>query len=469
MLAERGVEVTVIAPRDRTFELLIAMGCRCVELPVASKGTNPRDDLRTLVALYRQYRAMRPHVVFHYTIKPNIYGSIAAKLAGVPSIAVTTGLGYVFIQQSRTAHVAKKLYRFAFRFPREVWFLNRDDQRRFRRAEPACASRARASAAWRRGRSRTVRVHAAAATRAHFVFMLIGRLLWDKGVAEYVEAARRLRAKYPHARFQLLGPVGVDNPSAISRTEVDAWQREGVIEYLGEAHDVRPHIAERGLRRVAVLSRRRAAHADGSVGDGPADRRDRCARLPRSGRGRRHRFAVRSRKARTVSPARSNGCSTARRSATREMGVNRPRESRCANSTKESSSSDIKAQYAPLPAFHFDFALPGDLSNEYDQRQRARFSSPEARASSARTPVSNCSKDGYDVVVMDNLVNSKRAIACAGREDHRQESGVLRSRRARRSRARPHLRRASDHRRDPLRRVEGGRRIGGETDRVLPQ
>ena len=70
-------------------------------------------------------------MVFHYTIKPNIYGSIAAKLAGVQSVAVTTGLGYVFIQQSRAAQVAKKLYRFAFRFPREIWFLNRDDQPAF--------------------------------------------------------------------------------------------------------------------------------------------------------------------------------------------------------------------------------------------------------------------------------------------------------------------------------------------------
>ena len=72
-LVARGVEVTVLAPRDRTFELLGAMGCRCIELPVASKGTNPRDDLRTLWGLYRHYRTIRPHIVFHYTIKPNIY------------------------------------------------------------------------------------------------------------------------------------------------------------------------------------------------------------------------------------------------------------------------------------------------------------------------------------------------------------------------------------------------------------
>jgi glycosyltransferase involved in cell wall biosynthesis len=76
-----------------------------------------------------------------------------------------------------------------------------------------------------------------------FDFVLIGRLLWDKGVAEYVEAARRLRTRYPQARFRLLGPVGVDNPSAITRDEVAAWEQEGVIEYLGEAHDVRPFIA----------------------------------------------------------------------------------------------------------------------------------------------------------------------------------------------------------------------------------
>ncbi|WP_438393879.1 glycosyltransferase family 4 protein [Caballeronia sp. DA-9] len=245
MLVEQGAEVSIIAPRDRTFPLMEDMGCRCVELPMASKGTNPRDDLKTLAALYREYRRTQPHIVFHYTIKPNIYGTIAAKLAGVPSIAVTTGLGYVFIQQSGTANIAKKLYRFAFRFAREVWFLNKDDRQAFI--------------------DQNLLVHPERARLLHgegvdladyafqplpranpqtegFFFVLIGRLLWDKGVAEYVEAARRIRAKYPYARFQLLGPAGVDNPSAITLDEVQAWQREGVIDYLGEATDVRAFI-----------------------------------------------------------------------------------------------------------------------------------------------------------------------------------------------------------------------------------
>ena len=250
MLVAHGVQVTVLAPRDRTFEPLAAMGCRCVELPVASKGTNPRDDLKTLVALYREYRANRPDLVFHYTIKPNIYGSIAAQGARVPSIAVTTGLGYVFIQKSRTAQVAKRLYRFAFRFPREVWFLNQDDRQAFI-DQDLLAHPERARLLHGEGVdldefpfTPPARGHTHPATGTDgFFFILIGRLLWDKGVAEYVDAARRLRARFPHARFQLLGAVGADNPSAISRAEVEAWQREGVIEYLGETHDVRPAIA----------------------------------------------------------------------------------------------------------------------------------------------------------------------------------------------------------------------------------
>ncbi|MGF6511795.1 glycosyltransferase family 4 protein [Paraburkholderia sp. 32] len=242
-LIGRGVDVTVLAPRDRTFELLAAMGCRCIELPMASKGTSPGEDLRTLVALYRQYRTIRPHVVFHYTIKPNIYGSIAAKLAGVQSVAVTTGLGYVFIQHSRAAQIAKRLYRFAFRFPREVWFLNRDDQAAFIDGK-LLVHPERARLLHGEGVDLEQFAFTPLRERAEFRFVLIGRLLWDKGVGEYVEAARQLRARYRHARFQLLGPVGVDNPSAITRDEVAAWEQEGVIEYLGEAHDVRPFIAD---------------------------------------------------------------------------------------------------------------------------------------------------------------------------------------------------------------------------------
>jgi len=242
MLVAKGVRVVVLAPRDRTFPLLEQMGCECIDLPVASKGTNPLHDLRTLAALYSHYRRIRPSVVFHYTIKANIYGSVAAWLARVPSIAVTTGLGYVFIQKSHAARVAKALYRFAFRFPREVWFLNRDDEQAFLN-ERLLTHPERAKLLHGEGVDIDHFALAPLPEAGPVTFVLIGRLLWDKGVGEYVEAARMLRARYPGARFQLLGPVGVDNPSAITQADIDGWSKEGIVEYLGEAHDVRPFIA----------------------------------------------------------------------------------------------------------------------------------------------------------------------------------------------------------------------------------
>ena len=240
----RGIAITVIAPKDRTFPLLEQMGVRCIDLAVASKGTNPVQDIKLLATLRRHYRTLRPDVVFHYTIKPNIYGSVAAALARVKSIAVTTGLGYVFIQESTAARVARRLYRFAFRFPREVWFLNRDDLDAFRN-ESLLVHPDRAQLLNGEGIDLAMYApDAPPASKPTIDFVLIGRLLWDKGVGEYVEAAKALRQRYPQARFRLLGPVGVANPSAISQADIDVWQSAGDIEYLGEAHDVRPHIAQ---------------------------------------------------------------------------------------------------------------------------------------------------------------------------------------------------------------------------------
>jgi glycosyltransferase involved in cell wall biosynthesis len=242
-LAAAGVRVTIIAPEDRAFAPLKAMGFTCIPLPLASKGTSPLEDLGTLAYLFRQYRRLAPDVVFHYTIKPNIYGTLAAALARAPSVAVTTGLGYVFLHASRAAQIARLLYRLAFRFPREVWFLNPDDQNAFLEEHLlAYPERARLL----RGEGVDLERFSVQPRTddGTFRFLLIGRLLWDKGVGEFIDAARQLKADFPHARWQLLGPVGVANPSAISREEVQAWCDEGLIEYLGETDDVRPLIAQ---------------------------------------------------------------------------------------------------------------------------------------------------------------------------------------------------------------------------------
>ncbi|MFJ2994544.1 glycosyltransferase family 4 protein [Pandoraea sp. NPDC087047] len=248
-LLAAGHPVHVAAPDDAFAIQLAEMGCVVHRVPMSAKGQNPLQDLGLMWRLYRLYRQVRPAVIFHYTIKPNIYGAIAARFARIPAVSMTTGLGYVFIRESLTTRLARQLYRVAFRHTLENWFLNVEDHRAFVEGGLVAMGKTRllpgegvdlahfAKAPW--PVSDTARDAAPVPMR----FLLIARLLRDKGVLEYVDAARTLRAEMPHVTFQILGAADVENPTAITRGEVEAWQREGVIEYLGTTGDVRPVIA----------------------------------------------------------------------------------------------------------------------------------------------------------------------------------------------------------------------------------
>lgn len=238
-----GHPVHVVAPDDDYSPLLRAMGCTVHIMPMASKGRNPLQDIALLMRLYRLYRRVRPAVCFHYTIKPNIYGAMAAHWAGIPSVSITTGMGTVFINPSLVTQVVRRLYRYAFRHTLQNWLLNAADFDAMVSGGLVDARKARllpgegvnldhfARAPWPKD-------------DGTFRFLLIARLLRDKGVLEFVEAARTLKASMPHVRFQLLGPANVENPTAISRAQVTAWEREGLVEYLGVTQEVRPFIAQ---------------------------------------------------------------------------------------------------------------------------------------------------------------------------------------------------------------------------------
>lgn len=242
-LLKCGYKLTIISPPDSFSEKLKALGCEVIDLSIDSKGTNPLKDLYIIYTLYDHYRNIRPDFIIHYTIKPNIYGSIAAKLAGIPSLAVTTGLGYTFVNDNMVATIARVLYKIAFLFPNEVWFLNEDDRFIFLKKNLVAYDKA-------------VLLHGEGIDLEYFKpqnrefsdgkirFLLIARMLWDKGIGEFVEAARLIKDRYPNAIFQLLGECDVANPSAINRQQISLWEAEGIIEYLGTTSDVRPIIAQ---------------------------------------------------------------------------------------------------------------------------------------------------------------------------------------------------------------------------------
>ena len=244
-LQRAGWQVIALAPRDEYAGRLEAMGCRFIDTPMQAAGTNPADDLR----LWRRYRALlrelRPDAFMGYTIKPNVYGSLAAHQLGVPVVNNITGLGSAFIGSHWLAWVARWLYRRALRRSYRVVFENADDQAYFvsaglarreqTRRMPSCGIDLQAFAL-----EPLPPLGPAEAMR----FLMVGRLLRDKGVVELVEAMRLLRQRGIAAECSLLGFLDAANPSAISRGQIDAWQAEGLVQYLGSSTDVRPSIAQ---------------------------------------------------------------------------------------------------------------------------------------------------------------------------------------------------------------------------------
>jgi glycosyltransferase involved in cell wall biosynthesis len=249
-LIAHGAEVFVLAP-DYTPEIREAvaeLGAVPEDYPLSRTGMNPFLDLRTLIALWRLLRRLRPEVVVPYNIKPVIYGTLAAALAGVPTrTALIEGLGYAFIdsptRSSKTCLIRtliKSLYRMALRRAQRVLFLNSDDLNEFIQSSIVAADKAILLGGI--GVDLTEWIPAPPVLEP-ITFTLAARLLREKGIMEFAEAARRIKQRHPHTRFMLLG--GLDtNPGALSEEEVQQWVQEGILEWLGHVLDVRHYFAQ---------------------------------------------------------------------------------------------------------------------------------------------------------------------------------------------------------------------------------
>lgn len=254
-----GHDVACLVPEPFTGEdpaweaALEGLGVRLVHYPLDRKGMHPVRDLKTLRALWDVLRRERPDVLFAYTIKPVIYGAMASALAGVPPRAarhvMITGLGYMFegdsLAKRLLLQVARLLYRVALGCAGTVYFQNDDDRALFERL-----SIIPGSTAVRKTKGTGVDVRHFALRKPPAgppVFLFVGRLLEAKGLRELAEAAALVRKDHPEARFQLLGPAE-KGLGAVPIEEVRTWERDGLVEYLGETKDVRPY-----LERASVV------------------------------------------------------------------------------------------------------------------------------------------------------------------------------------------------------------------------
>ncbi|HCZ35509.1 MAG TPA: glycosyltransferase family 1 protein [Cytophagales bacterium] len=239
-LLAKGYEVHTVAPHDNYTHYLEELGCTHHDVKMDSRGANPIKDLALMFELWGIYRKVKPDIILHYTIKPNVYGTLAASLVRIPTINNVCGLGTVFLKNNLVSVFAMMLYKLAFRFPRKVFFQNPDDLALFLNKNLISAK----SADLIPGSGIDLSHFTPAEFKRNetFTFLLISRLITDKGIMEYVEAVRKLKSKGVAARFQILGAKDPEHARGIKLSIIDDWIKTGTIEYLGTSDDVRNFI-----------------------------------------------------------------------------------------------------------------------------------------------------------------------------------------------------------------------------------
>lgn len=252
-LTTAGYDVVAVAPPDAFIDRLEALGCRFVPLPMSGHGTSVMGEIALLWRFWRVLRAERPAAYLGFTVKPNTYGSVLASLMGIRVINNISGLGTAFLRGGLLAWLVQGLYKVGLYGSGQVFFQNQADLDLFVARGLVRGPQAgllpgsgidlqRFSVASLDSVSLGVETTVPKPPGA-LRFLLLARLIREKGVVEFVDAARSLKARFPQVRFQLLGFLDADNPRAITPAMLQSWVDEGVVAYLGSTDDVRPFLA----------------------------------------------------------------------------------------------------------------------------------------------------------------------------------------------------------------------------------
>jgi glycosyltransferase involved in cell wall biosynthesis len=235
----RGWRVTVVAPEDEYTNRVVETGAKHLHIDMDTKGTNPVRELFMVQRFRKAYHDLKPDVVLQYTIKPDIYGSIAARALGLPVINTITGLGTMFSGGPKET-LARLLYRYAFRSADLVLFQNEDDKALFIRSRIVCKERTGLVPG-----SGVDLDRFAPRPRGEgpFMFLMIGRLLKAKGVEHFIIAARRVKEQRPNVRFVLLGSHDPGDPECVDQKKLSQATVDGIVDHSGHVDDIRPILA----------------------------------------------------------------------------------------------------------------------------------------------------------------------------------------------------------------------------------
>ena len=242
-IIHEGYDVITIAPIDEYSIKLEKLGAKHFDIYIDQGGTNPLKDLLTFCSFVKLYYFIKPNFILNFTPKNNIYSTLAGVIFGSKSINNIAGLGMLFIEENFTSKLAKLLYKFSQKRAYKVFFQNEDDRKLFKEFDLApleIMDRLPGSGVDLSRFKVTPSIN-----NGKICFLLLARMLYDKGIGHYVEAARELTNKYgDKVEFRMMGFLDVNNPSSVSRDDMQSWVDEGVIKYLGTSDNVEKEISK---------------------------------------------------------------------------------------------------------------------------------------------------------------------------------------------------------------------------------
>lgn len=240
---QRGVEILLIGPVDNFTSKLVAEGFHFEPISLENYSTNPISDIKLTARLFNIYRKEKPDFIFHYTIKLNLYGTLAAWFSRVPSVAVTTGLGRLLsTKNSWIRFYANNMYKLTGLLAKEIWFLNQADVNYFLEKKLISKNKARLVPSEGVNVDIFKSISQKTSSEKKISFLFAGRLIKEKGVLAFVKAAKSISEKKKNVTFNILGFIEPKNPGGLKISQIKNWQNEGFINFLGDTDDIRPFI-----------------------------------------------------------------------------------------------------------------------------------------------------------------------------------------------------------------------------------